>query len=207
MSDSPEPQEPLGYEGPPGYEDPLGYDDLLGDAFKRAAGEGGGRVLPAPVALVEERGTRRRRRRLAAVSACAVCLLGAGGAFAAVGLGTGPGQREVPPAAPSAPRISGPHADRSGPQGLTPSTAVGSVFPSGPPWSGGPGSGSALPGTAPGTGDGAGITVTPSAPDPGTSASGDQGITPSPGPGRSGSPGPSRSPGGSGGPVSESPRR
>ncbi|MFD7028091.1 hypothetical protein ACFWAR_08680 [Streptomyces sp. NPDC059917] len=193
MSDSPDPQ------------DPARYDDLLGDAFKRAAGEGGGRVLPAPVALVEARGTRYRRRRMAAVSACAVCVLGAGGALAAVGLGTGPGQREVPPAAPSAPRISGPHADRSGPQGLPPSGPSGSVFPSGPPESGVPGFGSPSPGGVPGTGDGAGITATPSAPDPGTSAPGDPGLTPSPGSsGHSGSPGPSRSPGG---PGSESPLR
>ncbi|MBD0746514.1 hypothetical protein [Streptomyces sp. CBMA152] len=76
-------------------------DPALARALKRAADDGGRRVLPQPPAKVAERGLRRRRRNLAATAACVVCVVAGTGAVAAVRLQSGPDA--TVPANPSTP--------------------------------------------------------------------------------------------------------
>ncbi|MGW0700939.1 cell wall synthesis protein CwsA [Streptomyces sp. NPDC002867] len=103
-------------EFPRGFRD----DEALGDALKRAAAAGADGIVPEPVAVIAERGTRRRRRRHALVAACAVCVLAGAGAFAGLRLASdGP----APPAAPPSSELPSPIGPDL-PGSLSPTPAV-----------------------------------------------------------------------------------
>ncbi|MFE9374504.1 hypothetical protein ACFYM2_32700 [Streptomyces sp. NPDC006711] len=108
-------------------------EESLARALKRAADAGARHTVPAPAAWVAQRGLRRRRRNLAALAACAVCLLAGSGATLAARL------QESAPAPPA-----------STPAGVPPVTRPGSPAPptdqgSPSPDTGPQGSGSASP--------------------------------------------------------------
>ncbi|MFI6689831.1 hypothetical protein [Streptomyces sp. NPDC050485] len=74
-------------------------EQSLARALKRAADAGGRRIVPEPAERVAARGLRRRRRNLAALAACAVCLLAGSGA--AVGLRLQQGGPALPASTPT----------------------------------------------------------------------------------------------------------
>ncbi|WP_328312410.1 hypothetical protein OG432_20495 [Streptomyces sp. NBC_00442] len=106
-------------------------EEFLARALKRAADAAARHTIPEPGAHVAARGLRRRRRNLAALAACAVCLLAGSGAALGARLQEG---APVPPAAtptdgtPSTGQGSGPPSpvrDRG-----TPSAVPGTGTPS-----------------------------------------------------------------------------
>ena len=72
-------------------------EESLARALKRAADAGGRGIVPEPAERVAARGLRRRRRNMAALAACAVCLLAGSGAAPACGSSRGRRRCPRPP--------------------------------------------------------------------------------------------------------------
>ncbi|MFD9795342.1 hypothetical protein ACFWXK_30825 [Streptomyces sp. NPDC059070] len=161
---------------PTGSAPARGGDPELARALKRAADEGGRRIVPEPAARVAERGLRRRRRTLAATAACVVCVVAGTGALAALRL-QGDSGVSVPANPPSP----------SGTPTGSPSYGTPSRSPSDPrtPSPGGSGTGSSVPSASvppPGTRGGS-PPASSAAPPPGTSAAPPPGFSAAPPPG------------------------
>ncbi|WP_438293454.1 hypothetical protein [Streptomyces sp. HUAS TT7] len=98
-------------------------EESLARALKRAADAGGRGIVPEPAERVAARGLRRRRRTMAALAACAVCLLAGSGAALGLRLQQSP---PVLPAStpdagtPSPARDTGTPSERPSPSYPTP---------------------------------------------------------------------------------------